>query len=315
MSAARLLQLLSLLQTPRQWPGSELAERLGVEGRTVRRDIERLRELGYPVEATMGAEGGYSLVAGSAMPPLLLDDEEAVAIAVGLRMASGHAVTGIDEASVRALTKLERVLPSRLRRRVSVLSKATVPLPVNDGPRVDPESLTVLATAIANRERLRFDYLAKEATKRLVEPHHLVSSGRRWYLLAFDSDRDDWRVFRVDRIEKLKPIGTRFTARDLPAEDPAAYVTKKLHTSRPTHRAVVTVHAPADEVARIWGAASEVTAVDDRTCRVVSPADTLEWLAFRLTSLGREFEVHEPPELVEHLRELGGRALRAVSPA
>lgn len=317
MSAARLLQLLSLLQTPRQWPGSELAERLGVEGRTVRRDIERLRELGYPVEATMGAEGGYRLVAGSAMPPLLLDDEEAVAIAVGLRMASGHAVTGIDEASVRALAKLERVLPSRLRRRVRVVSGATAPLPLNDGPRVDPESLTVLATAIANRERLRFGYLANDgkATKRLVEPHHLVSSGRRWYLLAFDSDRDDWRVFRVDRIEKPQAIGARFNKRDLPAKDPAAYVTTKLHTSRPTHRAVVTVHAPADEVARIWGAASEVTAVDDRTCRVVSPADTLEWLAFRLTSLGREFEVHEPPELAEHLRELGGRALRAVSPA
>ncbi|WP_020663065.1 helix-turn-helix transcriptional regulator [Amycolatopsis benzoatilytica] len=312
--SARLLQLLSLLQTPRQWPGSELAERLGVGPRTVRRDIERLRELGYPVEAAMGAEGGYRLVAGTALPPLLLDDEEAVAIAVGLRLASGHAVTGIDEASVRALTKLERVLPSRLRRRVRALAAATVPLPSGDGPRVDPSRLTALATAIANTERLRFHYLANsgEETRRLAEPHHLVSSGRRWYLLAFDADRADWRIFRVDRIERLQLIGTRFERRELPAEDPAAYVTSKLHTSRPTHRAVVTVHAPAAEVSRLWGAAGEVTPVDEQTCRVTSPADTLEWLAFRLTGLGREFEVHEPPQLAAHLRELGARALRSV---
>jgi predicted DNA-binding transcriptional regulator YafY len=311
--SARLLQLLSLLQMPRQWPGSELADRLGVGPRTVRRDIERLRELGYPVEAEMGAEGGYRLVAGTALPPLLLDDEEAVAIAVGLRMASGHAVTGIDEASVRALAKLERVLPTRLRRRVRALGAATVPLPTGDAPRVDPETLTVLATVIANRERLRFRYRSGEGeeSRRLAEPHHLVSSGRRWYLLAFDTDRADWRIFRVDRIERVEPIGTRFTPRELPMADPAEYVTSKLRTSRPTYRAVVTVHARAGEVAQSWGAAGEVTEVDSQTCRVVSVADTVEWLAFRLTSLGREFEVHEPPELAAHLRELGARALRA----
>jgi predicted DNA-binding transcriptional regulator YafY len=157
---ARLLNLLSLLQTSREWPGSELAERLQVSPRTIRRDIERLRELGYPVEATMGAEGGYRLVAGAAMPPLLLD--EAVAIAVGLRTAAGHAVDGIEEAAVRALAKLEQVLPSRLRYRVGALTAATVPLLTGDGPTVDPEVLTVLAAAIANHERVRFGYRANE---------------------------------------------------------------------------------------------------------------------------------------------------------
>jgi predicted DNA-binding transcriptional regulator YafY len=313
--SARLLKLLSLLQTPREWPGSELSARLGVSARTVRRDIERLRELGYPVEATMGAEGGYRLVAGTAMPPLLLDDEEAVAIAVGLRIASGHAVEGIDEASVRALTKLERVLPSRLRRRVGVLGAATVPMLTGDAATVDPQILTGLATAIANRERARFTYRAHDGdeTKRLVEPERLVSSGRRWYLLAFDTGRDDWRIFRVDRITDPLLTGARFTPRELPAADAVAYITGKLYSSAPTYRAVATLHAPADEVTRRWGtSAGEVTPLDEHTCRLLGHADTLEWLAFRLTLLGCEFDVHSPPELAEYLRALGARVTRAA---
>jgi predicted DNA-binding transcriptional regulator YafY len=312
--SARLLKLLSLLQTPRQWAGSELAGRLAVSPRTVRRDVERLRELGYPVEASMGAEGGYRLVAGAAMPPLLLDDDEAVAIAVGLRIASGHAVEGIDEASVRALAKLERVLPSRLRRRVGALGSATVPLLTGEAPTVDPAVLTGIATAIANQERLRFAYRAPDGaeTKRLVEPHRLVAGGRRWYLLAFDTGRDDWRSFRVDRVGNLLATGARFAPRDLPADDAAAYLASKLHSLAPTYRAVATVHAPAQLVARKLGtSAGAVEPLDERTCRLHSHTDTLEWLAFRLTLLGCEFDVHEPPELAEYLRGLGARATRA----
>jgi predicted DNA-binding transcriptional regulator YafY len=305
----RLLKLLSLLQTPREWPGSELARRLEVSPRTIRRDVERLRDLGYPVEATMGSEGGYRLVAGTAMPPLLLDDEEAVAIAVGLRIASGHAVDGIDEASVRALAKLERVLPSRLRHRVSALGAATVPLLTGNSSRVDPEALTTVATAIANHETLRFTY---SDTKRLVEPYQLVAASRRWYLLAFDDNRDDWRIFRVDRISDLWPTGARAMPRELPAKDAAEYVTKKLYSVVPTYQAIATLHMPADEVTRKLGeTAGEVIVVDEQTCQLRSHTDTLEWLAFRLTMLGCEFEVHSPPELADHLRALGARATRA----
>ncbi|WP_040926628.1 helix-turn-helix transcriptional regulator [Saccharomonospora marina] len=312
--SARLLRLLSLLQTPREWPGSELARRLEVSPRTVRRDIERLRALGYPVEAALGAEGGYRLVAGTAMPPLLLDDEEAVAIAVGLRIASGNAVEGIEQAAVRALTKLEQVLPSRLRRRVGALASATVPILAGIGPKIDPETLTVLATATEGRERLRFRYRAGDGAEsnRQVEPYRLVSMGRRWYLLGFDTGRDDWRIFRVDRIEAPLLTGARFAPRDLPAEDAAAYVTSKLYSLAPTYRAVVTLHAPADVVRARWGGAGgEVTPLEEHTCRLRSHTDTVEWLGFRLTMLGVDFEVHEPPQLVEYLRALGERAVRA----
>jgi predicted DNA-binding transcriptional regulator YafY len=310
MSAGRLLALLSLLQTPREWPGSELARRLEVSPRTVRRDVERLRDLGYPVEATMGAEGGYRLVAGAAMPPLLLDDEEAVAIAVGLRSAAGQAVQGIDEAAVRALTKLERVLPARLRYRVGTLSSATVPLVTGDQPAVDPSQLTEIAAAVTSRERLRFAYSdhVGATSKRQVEPFRLVSAGRRWYLLAFDLDRDDWRVFRVDRIAEAFATGARFTQRE-PIDDPATFVTDKLYSSAPTYEAVVLVELPAARVPPHLGAAE---AVDERRSRVRAGADTLEWLAFRFATAGCEFTVEGPPELVDYLRLLGGRVDRAT---
>ncbi|MFI8435230.1 helix-turn-helix transcriptional regulator [Streptomyces sp. NPDC079020] len=218
---ARLLNLLSLLQTPREWPGSELAERLDVSPRTIRRDIDRLRDLGYPVEASRGSVGGYRLVAGAAMPPLLLDDEEAVAIAVGLRAGAGHAIEGVDEASVRALAKLEQVLPSRLRHRVSALQHATVPLTRGDGSLIDPHTLTTLASAATGQERLRFTYRKGDGTetKRQVEPYRLVSTGRRWYLVAYDLQREDWRTFRVDRVSEPFATGARFVPRPLPGED------------------------------------------------------------------------------------------------
>ncbi|MER7420714.1 YafY family protein [Micromonospora peucetia] len=313
----RLLTLLSLLQTPREWPGSELAARLDVSLRTIRRDVERLRELGYPVRATMGADGGYRLVAGRAMPPLLLDDEEAVAIAVGLRTAAGHAVTGIEEASVRALGKLEQVLPARLRHRVGALAAATETLLTWSRPTVDPERLTGLAAAVTNRERLRFTYRRHDgvAAERRVEPYRLVSAGRRWYLVGYDNDRDDWRIFRVDRIGEPVSIGVRAVPRQLPAPDAAAYLTEKLNELTPVHRAVATLHTPVESVAgRVGDSPGDLVPIDADSCRLSSHTDTLEWLAWRLLTLGCEFEVHEPPELVAYLREIGGRAGRAAGP-
>jgi predicted DNA-binding transcriptional regulator YafY len=299
---ARLLGLLSLLQTPREWPGRELADRLGVSLRTIRRDVDRLRDLGYPVRATMGNVGGYRLVAGTAMPPLLLDDEEAVAIAVGLR--AGHAVAGIEEASVRALAKLEQVLPARLRQRVGALGRATEPLLEWSRPTVDPARLTALAAVVG--ERVRFTYRDAE---RLVEPHKLVAAGRRWYLVAFDTGRDDWRVFRVDRIDDLRPTGHRAPARTLPAPDAAAFVAGRLSELTPVYRAVATLHAP---IAQLRDRIGDLTPIDATSCRLDGHADTLEFLAWRLLSLGCEFEVHEPPELIAHLAAVGGRATRAA---
>ncbi|GAB3989978.1 YafY family protein [Actinoallomurus acanthiterrae] len=311
MTSARLLTLLSLLQTPREWPGSELAERLDVSPRTVRRDVERLRDLGYPVEATMGPAGGYRLVAGTAMPPLLVDDEEAVAIAVALRTAAGHPVGGIEEASLRALAKLEQVLPSRLRQRVGALNAATVALLGEAGPSIDPDDLTTVAVAAASSRGLRFAYSRDEGEDdRLVEPYRLVAAGRRWYLVAYDLDRDDWRIFRMDRVRRPRPTGVPNTPRRPPDEDAAAYVTRRLYSLVPTYRALVTLQMPAGEVpaARL----GEVEPIDAYGCRLRTHADTLEWLAQRLTMLGCEFTVHEPPELVAYLRSLGARALRAT---
>ncbi|SCG41744.1 Predicted DNA-binding transcriptional regulator YafY, contains an HTH and WYL domains [Micromonospora inositola] len=309
----RLLRLLSLLQTPREWPGSELAERLAVSPRTIRRDVDRLRDLGYPVAATLGVTGGYRLVAGAALPPLLLDDEEAVAVAVGLRTAARQAVTGIEEAALRALTKLDQVLPSRLRYRVRNLTAATVPMaPFGAPDPVDPDVLTTLAAAISGRQRVRFGYRSHDGTesRRHVDPYRLVAAGHRWYLVGYDNDRDDWRIYRVDRLADASATGVRAVPRDLPAADAAAYVHEKLYALAPTYRAVATLHAPVAEVRGRVGD-GELTPVDERTCRLVSHVDTLDWLAFRLTTLGCEVEVHEPPELRNHLRDLAGRALRA----
>ncbi|CAL9473441.1 Bifunctional ligase_repressor BirA [Streptomyces sp. enrichment culture] len=313
---ARLLQLLSLLQTPREWPGGELADRLGVSRRTVRRDVDRLRELGYPVQATKGSDGGYRLVAGKAMPPLVLDDEEAVAIAVGLRAGAGHAVEGVDEASVRALAKLEQVLPSRLRRRVTTLQAATTALTIGDGPSIAPETLTAIASAVAGQERLRFAYRAKDGTdsRRLTEPYRLVSTGRRWYLVAYDLDRADWRTFRVDRISEPFATGARFAPRELPAGSAAEYLRRSIGRHQEDYAFTVVFAAPAETVAArlpAWMDAPEP--LDAGHCRLRGTAGgPVDWLALRLAMLGFDFTVREPAELVECVRELGARLTRAA---
>ncbi|WP_320777142.1 YafY family protein [Streptomyces sp. CRN 30] len=313
---ARLLQLLSLLQTPREWPGGELAERLGVSRRTVRRDIDRLRELGYPVQATMGSDGGYRLMAGKAMPPLVLDDEEAVAIAVGLRAGAGHAVEGVEEAAVRALAKLEQVLPARLRHRVATLQAATTARTSGDGARIAPETLTVMASTVAGRERLRFAYRSGDGTpsRRLTEPYRLVSTGRRWYLVAYDLDRADWRTFRVDRVGDPLATGTRFTPRELPTGSAAEYLRRSVFRQRETYEVDVTFAAPSAFIAaRLphWMGVPEP--IDAQSCRLrASVSDPVEWLTGQLASLDCDFMVHEPPALVGHLRELGARLTRAA---
>jgi len=312
-TSGRLLKLLSLLQTRRDWPGGELARRLGVSGRTIRRDVERLRELGYPVDAVTGPTGGYRLHAGTAMPPLLLDDDEAVAIAVGLRTAAGASVTGIEETSIRALVKLEQVLPSHLRRRVNALSSVLATLPAS-GPMVDPVALTTIAAACRDRERLRFAYRSRDAreSRRHVEPHSLVNLGRRWYLVAWDCDRENWRTFRVDRLERASPAGARFAPRTVPGKDPAAYVAANLRTAPSRYEARVTVHASAAELQQrryLWGT---VEARGDERCEYVTSDDSLDWLALRIGMLGFAFEVHEPPELVERFGLLAERFERAA---
>ncbi|MGP9020303.1 helix-turn-helix transcriptional regulator [Streptomyces sp. BR1] len=318
---ARLLQLLSLLQTPREWPGGELADRLGVSRRTVRRDVDRLRELGYPVQATLGADGGYRLVAGKAMPPLVLDDEEAVAIAVGLRAGAGHAVDGVEEASVRALAKLEQVLPSRLRHRVATLQAATMPLTGGwggDSATVDPHTLTVMASAVTGQERLRFAYRKGDGSesRRQVEPYRLVSTGRRWYLVAYDVEREDWRTFRVDRVAEPFATGARFAPRELPARDPAEFVSRSLSRMQPMVDLDVTFEAPADFVtARLPRSMGAPEPLGESRCRLrTRVADSPEWLAIRLALVDCEFAVAQPVEMTAYLADLGARLSRAAGP-
>ena len=313
--SSRLLDLLSLLQARRDWPGSELADRLEVSGRTIRRDIDRLRELGYPVESLTGPAGGYRLRAGTAMPPLLLDEDEAIAIAVGLRTAARASVTGIEETSVRALVKLEQVLPAHLRRRVAALGAATVAAPAS-GPTVDPQQLTTIAAACRDSECVRFSYRSREgeATQREVEPHSLVNLGRRWYLLGWDRRREDWRTFRLDRLTRAAAIGTRFTPRELPSKDAATYVQESIKGAWSRYEARVTVHAPAAAIAKRvpWMAAS-IEPIDDRRCELRTADDDLEWLALRIVMLGAEVEVHEPPELLDQLDKVATRIKRAAT--
>ncbi|RZQ60284.1 helix-turn-helix transcriptional regulator [Amycolatopsis suaedae] len=317
-TSARLLRLLALLQMRREWTGTELAARLEVSGRTVRNDVERLRALGYPVHGTRGSVGGYRLGAGAQLPPLLLDDDEAVAVAVGLRTAAGGTITGVEETSLRALAKLEQVLPSRLRRRVQALQSVTVPVPRDEpGPRVDADTLTALAAACRDSERLRFDYAdhSGNATRRVTEPYRLVTWGRRWYLVAWDVDRADWRTFRVDRITPKLPSGPRFTPRELPG-DVTDRVRRGVSSAAWRHHATVTVHAPATEVAqRINPAVGTVEAIDEHSCLLHTGADSVHTLAVHLGMLDLDFTADGPPELVDLLATLSRRYDRATGSA
>jgi predicted DNA-binding transcriptional regulator YafY len=315
-TSARLLRLLSLLQAHRDWSGADLAERLGVTPRTVRRDVDKLRELGYPVNASPGTGGGYQLGAGAELPPLLLDDEEAVAVAVGLRTAAGQGVEGIGETSVRALAKLEQVLPNRLRRRVGALSAFTVPMMRGPGAStVDPGVLTELAGACRDSERLRFAYRSHDGSvsRRTVEPHRLVCTERRWYLVAWDLERADWRTFRADRITPTPPHGPRFVPRPPPAEDLAAYVSAGVSTTAYATHAVIRLKVPVELAAeRISPSSGVLEAIDADGCLLRTGAASLDVLVIHVMLMGFDFEVVEPQELTEAIRAARDRLSRAL---
>lgn len=307
-----MLRLLSLLQTHRYWPGPELSERLEVSARTLRRDVDRLRELGYTVDAVRGAAGGYQLRAGGSLPPLLLEDEEAVAIAVGLRTAAASAVSGTDDWSVQALSKVLSLMPPRLRRQMdAVASQTESPGPWEGAPVFDAAVLTTLAQACRDSEVLRFDYAAREAevTHRRVEPLRLVSLGRRWYLVAYDRDRADWRSFRLDRIAAPEPTGQRFRARDLPADDALAFVQQGIRRMPQRYAVRVRVATAADDLAAQvgrWGTVSE----DGEGCVLEMNVDDLDWPVMVLAGSGAEFAVESPPELAEKVAEVAARFSR-----
>jgi predicted DNA-binding transcriptional regulator YafY len=313
-TSARLLRLLSLFQAQRYWSGMALAERLEVTARTLRRDVDRLRSLGYPVNSTAGAGGGYQLGAGASLPPLLLDDDEAVAVAVGLRTAASGTVAGMEEASVRALAKLEQVLPERLRRRVAALHGFIVPL-THSGPTVDASMLAAIAGACRDSEKLRFRYESRDgsASIRDVEPHRLVHTGRRWYLAAWDLERGDWRTFRVDRIASRVKTGTRFIPRPAPGGDFAAFVTRSVAYAPYPVQATIRLRASAAQLAeRLHPAAGIVESVDDETCVLHIGAYSLDGLSVHLALMGLEFEVVNPPELAERIRVLAERFRKAA---
>lgn len=311
-TSARMLRLLSLLQTHRYWPGSELSQRLEVSPRTLRRDIDRLRELGYAVDAVRGVAGGYQLRAGGSLPPLLLEDEEAVAIAVSLQTAASGSISGMEHTSVQALTKVIGLMPPRLRRQMDAIRSQTENLPWRGGPELDASLLTTLAQACRDDEPIKFTYVARgsEQTDRWVEPHRLVTVGRRWYLVAYDRERQDWRSFRVDRISDPRTTGQRFRPRDLPAEDALTFVQSGIRRMPQRYAVRVRLDATVAEVAAAvghWGSASGT----DGDCLLEMNVDALEWPVMVLTQLDRDFTVEGPPELLDLL----GRAARRFSSA
>jgi predicted DNA-binding transcriptional regulator YafY len=318
-TTSRTLRLLSLLQARRYWPGEELARQLQVSPRTLRRDIDRLRELGYPIEAQRGVAGGYQLAAGTALPPLVVDDEEAVALAVGLQAAANGAVEGIAEASVRALAKVVQVMPTRLRRRVQALGAMTVPASWEEAAQasVDPGILTTIALACRDTERIRFSYTAADGQQasRHAEPHRLVQLGRRWYLAGYDLDRHAWRSYRLDRLTGPRGTGARFRPRELPAADAAAFVRTAVQSARTGYDIEAVVEAPAETVREKIGRWAAVSEISPARCRVRMTADALEWPILGLGMTGADFEVISPPELRDQVQDWGRRFSRAAGPA
>ncbi|MBB4908795.1 helix-turn-helix transcriptional regulator [Actinophytocola algeriensis] len=314
-TSARLLELLSLLQLKRDWTSSELAGRLDVSTRTVRADIGKLRSLGYPVGARPGVAGGYRLAAGTAMPPLLLDDDEAVAVAVGLGAVATQRL-GVEETSLTALAKLEQVLPSRLRRRVEAVREATSVVPGTEPP-LDLSVLGAVAAAIRGHERLRFGYTKPGGGEgaRHTEPQRLVTWGPLWYLLAWDLDRDDWRVFRVDRMVPHAPTGARFQPRVIPEDDVVEYVVGRVSKAAWTYRARVLAHAPAAKVAAKIPFPVHIEVVDESTCHVELGADDPDRLALWMTQLDVDIEVIDGDELAAAFDRLATRFRRAAAGA
>lgn len=308
-TTARVLQLLGLLQSRALWSGDELARRLGVTTRSVRRDVERLRALGYPVRASTGLGGGYQLGAGGRLPPLLLDPDEAVAVTVSLRVAANAAVAGVEESALRALAKLDQVLPQALRGEVEAISQAVVSVDGASAP-VPAGLLTTLARACRDQVLLDFGYddRAGRASRRRVEPYRVVTMGRRWYLLAWDTDRADWRSFRLDRVDPDSVRATTFTFTPRPAPDPVEYVRTSVLRSPYRYVASLRLHAGLAELAdRVPQNAGALTDLGDGSTLLVTGAETLDYLAIEALWLGVAFEVLDPPELRERVAVLADR--------
>jgi predicted DNA-binding transcriptional regulator YafY len=338
-TSSRALRLLSLLQNHRFWPGAELAERLGVSPRTLRRDVDRLRELGYPVTAHPGVDGGYQLAPGAVLPPLVLDDEEAVALAVGLRLAAQGAAAAqedagrgddprgdiasatVTEAAVRALAKVTQVMPGRLRRRAVAVGAMTESASW-DGARtgqaaaINPDILATAALACRDAERIRFAYGAAsgERTDRYVEPYRLVTLDRRWYLVAYDLNRNDWRIFRLDRVLGMpQPTGARFRPRALPTADAAEFVRSSIVAKPRTLRFEAVIEAPAEVIRERIGRWATVSPDGPDRCLVtMTPPDNSDWAVFALGIAGADFQVLSPPELAETIADWGARFTRAT---
>jgi predicted DNA-binding transcriptional regulator YafY len=313
-----MLQLLSLLQTHRQWRGPDLAERLEISERTLRRDVERLREVGYVIDASPGVDGGYRLGPGAALPPLVLDDEEAVALAVGLQSAlQAGTVLGIEESSVRALTKIVQVMPPRLRHQVDAIASMTVPaLWGETGEGVNPGTLVELAQACRDSERLQFSYADRDAhrSERRVEPHRLVLLGRRWYLIAWDLDRQDWRSFRLDRLSEPRSAGAQFLPRELPSQDAATFLRMGIESVARQLQVEAIVDASTEQVRSRLGTWAAVEDLYDGRCRVRIASDAPEWPTVALCTLGVPFEIVGPPEVVEFARLCAARLGSATAP-
>jgi predicted DNA-binding transcriptional regulator YafY len=314
-TSARLLRLLSLFQAQRYWSGDSLSERLDVTARTLRRDVDRLRSLGYPVHSTSGRAGGYQLGSGANVPPLLLDDDEAIAVALGLRTAASGTISGIEEASVRALAKLQQLLPARLRRRVSALHSAIQPFAFS-GPAANAAVLSALAAACRDLVCVCFRYKGRESQSaiRHVEPHRLVFLDRRWYLAAWDLQRADWRSFRVDRIETVPLSGARFNPRRPPEGDFAAYVSRSVSGGAYTHQAEIVLHASAESVRdRVPPSAGFLEPLGPDTCLLRTGSHSLDMLVIFLGLIGADFEIRNPPELISHVRTIASRLSRSLA--
>jgi predicted DNA-binding transcriptional regulator YafY len=313
-TTGRVLQLLGLLQSRRVWTGEQLAARLEVTTRSVRRDVDRLRDLGYPVHASKGQGGGYQLGAGAALPPLLLDPDEAVAMAVCLRLAAGGTVAGVGESALRALSKLDQVMPSRLRSQVAAVHDATVTLTSpSSAEAVEPDVLMTLARACRDREHVSSGYvdIRGNATQRRLEPYQLVTTGRRWYLLAYDRDKQDWRSLRLDRMADVRALGSTFVKRDAP--DAATYVQKSISSSPYRYVARVRYDASEEAVARHFSPASvSIEADGPDACIVTAGADDPERMVFYFATVGYDFEVLEPPEVARAVEAVADRLHRAA---
>lgn len=310
-TSARLLRLLSLLQRRATWSGRELVERLEVTDRTLRRDVDRLRDLGYPVHSTSGPAGGYRLGVGAELPPLMLEDDEVLAVALGVASLRGGSLRGVREAADRAVAKIEQVMPLRLRRRLRALERAIVPAP-GPGPAVSLGMVDALGGACIDAKVARFGYRDREGTStaRTVEPLGLVLYGRRWYLAAWDRDREDFRTFRVDRMAEGVTFGERFSPRALPDDDAQTFVTRSVSAASRRIEARVLFEASAARVAaRIPSFYGPVERVSARTCRWTTRASSLDDLAFWIATIDVPFSVESPDELGPRIERIGRRLL------